>query len=375
MFGSIETPRLVLDKGILQRNASHFLRHAEDGGVVLRPHLKTSKSIDVARIATGGRLSTVTVSTLKEAGYFAENGFTDILYAVGITPNKFPHVKRIIDDTGADLLLITDNTDVARAAAAFADAEDCPLKFLIEVDSGEHRGGVTADGSVLPEIARALSASPRVSVKGVMTHAGHSYAFDEPARIREVAETERSTAVAAAGRLADAGTPCEIVSVGSTPTFLFAESFDGVTEVRSGVYLFHDLTQFSRHVCRQEDIALSVLSTVIGHNRQGRYLVLDAGALALSKDIGANTHLPDAGYGYVCDPVTLGRYGDLSIDIVHQEHGSVPVSDDTWFDRLPVGSLVRILPNHACMTAAAYPDYLVVDDGEIMGEWPRINGW
>ena len=337
--------------------------------------MKTSKSVDVARIATGGRLSTVTVSTLKEAGYFAENGFTDILYAVGVAPNKFPHVKRIVDDTGADLLLITDSPAVARAAAAFADAQDCPLKFLIEVDSGEHRGGTTADGDVLLEIAHALSASPRVSIKGVMTHAGHSYAFDEPAGIREVAETERSTAVAAANRLTHAGIPCEIVSVGSTPTFLFGESFEGVTEVRSGVYLFHDLSQFSRHVCGQDDIALSVLATVIGHNRQGGYLVLDAGALALSKDVGANTHLPDARYGYVCDPVTLRRYGDLSVDIVHQEHGSVPVSDDTWFDRLPVGSLVRILPNHACMTAAAYPDYLVVDDGAIADEWPRINGW
>ena len=161
MFESIETPRLILDKGILQRNASRFLQHAANNGVVLRPHLKTSKSVDVARIATGGRLSTVTVSTLKEAGYFAENGFTDILYAVGVAPNKFPHVKRIVDDTGADLLLITDSPSVARAAAAFADAQDCPLKFLIEVDSGEHRGGTTADGDVLLEIARGLSASPR----------------------------------------------------------------------------------------------------------------------------------------------------------------------------------------------------------------------
>ena len=375
MFESIETPRLVLDKGILQRNASRFLRHAEDGGVVLRPHLKTSKSIDVAKIATGGRLSTVTVSTLKEAGYFGENGFTDILYAVGITPNKFRYVKRIIDETGADLLLITDNLEVARSAAAFADAEDCPLQFLIEVDSGEHRGGVAADSDLLLAIARALGASRRISLKGVMTHAGHSYAFDDVDRVREVAETERSTAVSAATRLANAGMPCKIVSVGSTPTFLFAKSFDGVTEVRCGVYLFHDLSQFSRNVCGQEDIALSVLSTVIGHNRQGGYLVLDAGALALSKDVGANTHLPDARYGYVSDPITLRRYGDLSIDIVHQEHGSVPVADEAWFDELPVGSLVRILPNHACMTAAAYSDYLVIEDGAIAGEWPRVNGW
>lgn len=375
MFEGLQTPILVLDRGRLERNAKRFLDRAAEQGVLLRPHLKTSKSVEVAKIGTGKRMSTVTVSTLKEAEYFAKAGFSDILYAVGITPNKFLSVKRIIESTQADILLITDSPEVAREAAAFAQAVDCPLQFLIELDCGEHRGGVAGDGPALVEIARILHECPAIRFKGVMTHAGHSYATDQHDAVREIAETERRTVVEASDRLAKLGIASEIVSVGSTPTFLFAQSFEGLTEVRCGVYLFFDLAQLSRNVCTLDEIAVSVLATVIGHNRQGRSIVIDAGALALSKDIGANRFLPDAGYGYLCDVTGMTRLGSLAVDIVHQEHGTVPVDDDIWFERLPVGSMVRVLPNHVCMTAAAYQSYFVVEGEAIVAEWPRVNGW
>lgn len=375
MFEALETPRLVLDKARLEINASRFIDRAAEQGVILRPHLKTSKSVDVAKIATAGRMSTVTVSTLKEAEYFAAEGFSDILYAVGVTPNKFPQVRKLIETCDADILLITDSLVVAREAVAFATASHTSLQFLIEVDCGEHRGGVAVDSSDLLEIARILHECPAIRFKGVMTHAGHSYSTDSRDEVRKIAEVERSTVVMASRRLAKQGIPSEIVSVGSTPTFLFAESFEGLTEVRCGVYLFFDLSQCSRNVCQLDEVAVSVLATVIGHNRQGNSIVIDAGALALSKDIGANRFLPDAGYGYVCDPISLHRLGSLSVDAVHQEHGTIPIKEDCWFERLPVGSMVRILPNHVCMTAAGYPAYLVVEDKSLVGEWPRVNGW
>jgi len=375
MFGAIETPRLILDKGRLEKNAKDILDHAAKNNILLRPHLKTSKSIDVAKIATGGRLSSITVSTLKEAEYFARAGFRDILYAVGIAPLKLPHVKRIIQEYDGDILLITDNVAAAWAAAAFAEAENCPLQMLIEVDCGEHRGGVTMDSEELMDIAHILYESPAIKFKGIMSHAGHSYSTKNIDEIRQIAEQERGAALHAANRLRQQGITSEIISVGSTPTILHAETSEGLTEGRCGVYLFYDLAQFSRQICELDQIALSVLSTVIGHNLQGRSIIIDAGALALSKDIGANNFLADAGYGYVCDATSMERLGDLSVDGVHQEHGSISIADQSWFERLPIGSMVRILPNHACMTAAAYPDYLVVDRGEIIGEWPRVNGW
>jgi D-serine deaminase-like pyridoxal phosphate-dependent protein len=181
--------------------------------------------------------------------------------------------------------------------------------------------------------------------------------------------------VNAATAIRSAGLPCDIVSIGSTPTVLYADHLRGVTEVRAGIYMFWDLAQLSRNVCRTEDIAVSVLASVIGHNRAGRSLILDAGALALSKDIGANKYLPDAHYGYVCDVHTLERLGKLSVDVVHQEHGTVAVDDEAWFARLPVGSLVRVLPNHACITCAAYEAFDVVRGEALVARFPRVNGW
>jgi len=375
MFSAVETPRLVLDKVRLQKNLHRFRELAAEHNIFLRPHLKTSKSLDVAALADGGAKSGVTVSTLKEAEYFAAAGYSNIMYAVGVTPNKFAYVKRIVDRHKSDVLLITDNVAVARAAADFAEAERCPMQFLVELDCGESRGGIAPDAPELLEIARIFDECPSISFKGVMTHAGHSYTSDDKERIGEIAEVERKTVIEAAARLSQIKIQAEIISVGSTPTFLFAKSFDGLTEVRAGVYMFFDLAQYSRNICQLDDIAVSVLATVIGHAKQSRSLIVDAGAFALSKDLSANSFLPDAGYGYVCDPVTMTRLGRLSVKTVHQEHGNIPLGDDVWFDRLPIGSMVRILPNHACPTAANFENYLVVENETIVAEWQRINRW
>ncbi len=209
---------------------------------------------------------------------------------------------------------------------------------------------------------------------------GPCRAFLRPLRDRgrgnaAIGAPERDAAVIAAAAIRAQGLDIDIVSIGSTPTVLRADHLEGVTEVRAGIYMFWDLAQLSRSMCATGDIAVSVLATVIGHNRQGKSLVLDAGALALSKDVGAGKFLKDAGYGYVCDAQSLERLGSLSVDGVHQEHGTVHVHDTAWFDRLPVGSQVRILPNHACLTCAAYDAYDVIRDGAIVDRWSRINGW
>ncbi|KAB2920725.1 MAG: hypothetical protein F9K29_00160 [Hyphomicrobiaceae bacterium] len=371
----LETPRLLLDLDRLERNTAAMRAHCRSKSVALRPHVKTAKSLDVTLLATGGEPLGITVSTLKEADYFARAGYGDILYAVGIVPRKLAHAARIVRETGVDLVLVTDALSVALAAGEFAAREGLRLSFVVEIDSGEHRSGLLPDAPAMIELARAIHQHPRLALRGVMTHAGHSYATDDPAGIRKVARLECEAARAAAEKLRGAGMPCDIVSVGSTPTVLLAESFDGITEVRCGIYMFWDLSQLSRKVCKESDLAASVLASVIGHNRTAGALILDAGALALSKDLGANAFMPGTGYGLLCDPFTMERLGDLAVTIVHQEHGTVPVKDEAWYERLPVGSLVRVLPNHACITCAAYDSYDVVRGGEVIGSWSRINGW
>lgn len=376
MIEGLTTPRLLLDADRLDRNSARMRARCAALGVTLRPHLKTAKSTNVARVAAGGEQGPITVSTLAEAEYFAAAGWRDILYATAISPTKLARVDRIQREHGVRVLVVLDDGGAASAIGSEAALLGARFGVLIEVDCGEHRSGAEPASDELVGIAKAIEAcSPHLELSGVMTHAGHSYALDDPARITALAEVERLAAVESAEMLRARGHACSIVSVGSTPTVLFAEHLSGVTEVRAGIYLFWDLAQLSRGICTQDDIAVSVLATVIGHQRRGPSIVLDAGALALSKDVGANRFMPDAHYGWVCDAATLQRIGTLSIQTVHQEHGAVPVPDENWFTRLPIGSSVRILPNHACLTCASYSAYDVVAGGAVVDRWNRTGGW
>ena len=375
-WAELETPRLLLDRDRLERNARRMRERCAALGVTLRPHLKTAKSVEVARLAGGGAPGPVTVSTLVEAEYLAASGWREILYATAMAPAKVARAARIQRDTAATMLLVVDSVEGAALLASEAATHGAAFGCLVEVDCGEHRSGAAPVSKELAAVAAAVSAGgPNLRLEGVMTHAGQSYALDDVAGLQAVAEAERAAAVSSAETLRALGHACPIVSVGSTPTVLYAEHLRGVTEVRAGIYLFWDLAQLSRGMCGEADLAVSVLATVIGHQRRGPSLVLDAGALALSKDVGANRFMPDAHYGWVCDAATLQRLGRLSVEVVHQEHGTVPVPDGSWFARLPVGSTVRILPNHACLTCAAYPAYDVVANGALVERWNRTGGW
>ena len=369
-IGDLQTPALVLDKARMLNNIKRMTATADGLGVALRPHLKTAKSAAVATLATDKQRYGITVSTLKEAEYFAGHGFRDITYAVGIVPGKLDQAAALLE-RGVALKIITDCPDVAAAVAAHG----APFELLAEIDCGDHRAGVQADGDDLPAIGAAMLGAASARLAGVLTHAGHSYGVNSLAEIEAIAEAERAAAVLAADRLREAGHTITVVSAGSTPTALHMKDATGLTELRAGVYVFFDLDQQSRGVCTEGDIAVSVLASVIGHNKTAGKILLDSGGLALSKDVGANAFRPEVGYGAVCDPVTAQPLGGLYVSSVSQEHGHVKVSDPSAYDRLPVGSKVRILPNHACMTAAAYDRYHVLDGPEIAESWDRVNGW
>ena len=370
----LPTPCLLLDRAVLEANITAMQIRMAEHGIALRPHLKTAKSARIAECFDPKVARGITVSTLAEAAYFFEHGFNDILYAVGIAEFRLRRVAELIR-RGANLSIITDNETAARAVAEAAIEANVTYNVLIEIDSGDGRAGVLPDGRELLEIAKLLHGSPGVELAGVMTHAGHSYNCQSIEEIEAVAEEERQAITEAANRLRDQNMPCPVVSAGSTPTAVHAQRLEGITEMRPGVFVFNDLKQLSIGSCTRKQLALSVLGSVIGHNRHRGHLILDTGALALSKDISAGDAMPSVGYGEVCDAETLEPIENLSVASVSQEHGIVPASDRI-FDRLPIGSKIRILPNHACITAAAYDRYHVVEkDGTISEEWDRINGW
>ena len=360
----LPTPCLVLDRAILARNIARMSDAVGRHAVALRPHMKTAKSIDVARLALAGQPGGITVSTLAEAEYFAAHGISDILYAVGITPQKLDQVAKL-NAAGAQILVLTDDPDVASAIAAHPAAP----RTLIEIDTGESRGGVTPDDPVLPEIAARLG----LHLAGVMTHAGHSYSGRSIDDMMRIAEAERSGVVAAAERLRAAGHAAPIVSMGSSPTAAHARSLSGVTEVRAGVYMFGDLFQAEIGTHGADDIAVTVLTSVIGR-RPGRLLV-DAGGLALSKDRSTESAPRDYGFGLALDLAGEPAFGDAIVRRAYQEHGVVELDPDHPL-QMKIGDRLRIAPNHTCMTAAAHDRYHVVDGGdEVVAIWPRVNGW
>ncbi len=376
-LADLETPALVLDEAKLDRNMVRARKSTHALGCVLRPHVKTVKSIEIVRRALAGQPGGITVSTLKEAEYFLSHGIRDIVYAVGIAPGKLGHVISLIQ-RGAQISVITDNIAAARAAGEAAARADITLPVLIELDVDGHRSGVQSESELLLDLAGVIAASPRLQLRGVLTHAGGSYQCRDIASLQEFAECERSRAVGAAQRLRAAGFPTPVVSVGSTPTGLFAPTLEGVTEVRMGVYMFQDLVMAGIGVCTLDEIAMSVLVSVIGHQRERGWIVTDGGWMALSRDRGTAGQSVDQGFGLVRDGDGNALAEDLIVCSTNQEHGVIARRDRAApdFDRYPVGTLLRVLPNHACATAAQHERYQVVrSTRDVIATWDRINGW
>lgn len=371
---TIDTPSLVLDRRRMDRNIARMRERAAALGVALRPHLKTVKCIDIARRMVAAD-DGITVSTLREAEYFADGGWTDIFYAVAIAPQKLERVAAL-QRRGVRMRLAVDDPAAATMLAAEARRLGMAFEVLIEIDSGDGRSGIAADSDRLLRIAEALGDDAVVA--GVFTHGGHSYAGRSADQHARTAEEERRAVTRAADRLRGAGHGCAVVSLGSTPSVTHARSLEGVTEVRAGVYVLGDVFQAAIGSCGLDDIAASVLATVVGNHPGRGQLVVDAGALALSKDVSTRALGADGdcGYGLVADAGTGVPIDGLYVHGVSQEHGIVRSRTAIDHARFPVGRRLRILPIHACLTAAAYDRYHVVADGDaVAAVWPRVNGW
>ncbi|SMF69518.1 alanine racemase [Allosphingosinicella indica] len=368
----LPTPALLLDRPRFEANCARMRDRVSARGTRLRPHMKTLKAIDAARIAIDPDHGGIAVSTLREADYFAGHGIADIQLAVCLPPGKLAAAAEITRKA-PHFSFFLDTVEAAVAAAAFAHAQGITLSAWIEVDCGEHRTGVDPDGDALIAIAQVLAESP-VALAGVATHGGHSYRERQPSEIAAIAELERRAVVHAADRLRAEGHDVPGVSAGSTPTAIHGRSADGLTELRPGVYMAGDLFQAAIGSHEPDDMAVSVLASVISHHK-GR-IMLDAGGLALSKDRStAALGRDDMGYGLVADLHGRPSFGRLIVETVHQEHGAVPIADEGLAALLPVGAKVRVFPNHVCMTTAMYESYHLTDGDRLTGEWEKTGGW
>ena len=350
LSGGLETPALVVDRDRLQRNIDRMAARVGAEGLALRPHAKTHKSVEIARMQVEAGASGLTVATISEAEGFAAAGFEDLFVAYPVLPTgaKADRFRRLLDRTPS----LSVGVDNAAGAAALGRAADGRrVRVLVEVDSGQHRTGLPP--AEVPGLAAECS-SLGLTVVGVFTHGGHSYR--DPAAPGAAAAEEGSALASAARALADTGFEVSVVSAGSTPTTGAARP-PAVTEERPGSYVFYDRQQLALGACGLDDVSLTVAATVVSV-RHGRFVV-DAGSKALASD------RPGWLYGHGWVPAL----GEAYVTTVSEHHGVVDGATV-----LPeVGDVVQVVPNHVCTVVNLFDEYHVGSAGRVTDRWPVTN--
>jgi D-serine deaminase-like pyridoxal phosphate-dependent protein len=369
---TIKTPSLIVDAERMKRNAVQMTARAKELNVSLRPHVKTHRCAEIARLQAHDNTGGIMVSTLAEAHFFAENGFSDITYGVPIEAGKFAEAIEITKNIER-FSVLTDDAETVEKLNEAAFREDVKLDAFLKVDIGYHRCGVEPDTAEAFEIPQKIADSSNLNFAGILTHAGHSYHADSPEKLLEVARTERDLMRDLAEKLRGKGVIVPDVSIGSTPTMSAIDHLEGITELRCGNYIFFDAFQATLGSCTFEDCALTVLAAVVHRDNERRKIVVDAGAIALSKDRGAVEFDSGCGYGRVYD--LAGNDLNLRVDTLSQEHGEISVADERTFNSLKVGSRVRILANHSCLTALQHSHYHILEAGQIVDRWEINRGW
>jgi D-serine deaminase-like pyridoxal phosphate-dependent protein len=366
MLTDIATPAFLVDRQTVARNCTKMRDKARTSGVGFRPHVKTHKCVEAARMQHGGTFGPITVSTLAEAEVFADAGFRDITYAVPIAPSREKLARAADIAHRVDRLGVLIDSDTALRAL---EEYDFTFDVFLKVDCGYHRAGVDPASPDSVRLAVSLVRSERVRFQGLLTHAGHSYNARDAEEVRRIAGEESGVLTRFRALLASEGLGEARRSIGSTPTASVVDRFSECDEVRPGNYVFYDAFQATIGSCGIEDVAVSVLTTVVGSYPERGSLIVDAGALALSKDAGPDHLDPGFGYGLVCD-ADLRPLPSTRIVALSQEHGKIVTSA-----HVPVGTRLRIIPNHSCLTAAMFDRYHVVERGRVVDTWRPVRGW
>ncbi len=368
------TPSLLLDVGILERNLARMQKKITALGSALRPHIKTHKCIEIGKRQRDLGAKGITVSTFYEAEQFAKEGFGDIVWAFPLPPMYAIPAAKLA--TSVTLRIVIDSLEAAEHLEKACNALGTSLHVWLKVDCGYHRAGVNPASTLSEELVRSLSESKTLLFDGILSHSGHAYYANSRKEILKVADHEREVMVEFAGRMRQKGYKVPAVSIGSTPSMSVIENLSGVTEVRPGNYCFYDRTMIDLGVCGLEDCAVSVLASVISHQQGASHFVIDAGALALSKDLGASNVHKSPSMGALFEDYDNKRLSQrLSLATLSQEHGKVTANHSSEIEgRFQVGSKVRILENHSCLTVAHFDEYHLVRGDEVIDRWRIWRG-
>ena len=348
----LATPAVLVDLDVLERNIARQAERARAAGVRLRPHAKTHKCPEIARMQLAAGAAGISLAKTSEAEVFASAGFDDIFVAYPVVGSG--KAERLLALSRATRLAAgVDSIEGARRLSDAFRTAGTRLDVLLKIDCGYHRVGVLPEDAagIVSEIAEL----PGVLLRGVFTHAGHVYSAETPGAVAEIGRQEGETLASTASALRSAGHSIEEVSVGSTPSARHSMRVAGVTECRPGNYVFHDGSQVALGTCAPEDCAMTILATVVSVPAPDR-VVVDAGSKTLSQD----TQRPRAnGHGLILG--TSSRLQSLS-----EEHGVARIEDG---DSFRVGDRVRILPNHACVVSNLHDRLFGVRGGRVETEF------
>ena len=362
---SLRTPNLICYEHVLKANAARMRSRAERLGCELRPHFKTVKTLGAATIATGGTKRKLTVSTLAEAYFLEAGGFDDIVYAVPLTPDKIGDVEELSCRLDKFYVMV-DHMDQVTPLLERMEGEPV-VKVLVGVDCGYHRDGVDPDDPESLKLVEAIVACEDLEFAGLYTHGGHSYDCASVEDVRAIARAERDNTVAFAEKVRKAGFAVPCVGVGSTPTCSNPpEHLDGVDEMHPGNFLYYDTTQLRLGSCASvDDVAVRVITRVVGHYKRSNILLIDAGWTGLS------AQGKERGYG------AIPKHPELAIVTLKQECGEITTRDGSPlnFESYPIGTILEVAPHHSCAATHQHAECHVVRSGLILDSWPICKGW
>ena len=358
----IDTPALLMDLGRLKNNISAMASIARKYGVDLRPHAKTHKTPEIAKLQIEAGAKGITVAKLGEAEVMAEAGLGDILIANQIIGHR--KLDRLMTLAEKIHVMVAVDSDVgAEMLNEAAQQRHVTLEVLIEIDTGVHRCGLSDSGELLG-LAEHISTLSNITLLGIMTHEGHVEDGCSRAEIKAKSLEAGQEMVSHAEALRKAGHDIAVISVGSTPSAAFIPAVEGITEMRPGTYVFNDVIEVCVGAANWDQCALSVLATVISKPRPGT-IVVDAGSKALFPEDVRNcfalSYMSYSGYGYI---KTLP---EARIAMLNEEHGVIATHGSA--ETVKIGDKIEIIPNHVCPTVNLYDEMYVLQDGQLLDVW------
>jgi len=357
----LRTPCVLVDHTRVERNIERMQSAADAHGVRLRPHAKTHKCPDLARVQVGRGAVGICCAKLGEAEVFADAGIADIRLPYPLNPVNSDRVLRLLDRT--QVSFIVDHMDVARQWSEAITAANRQVDVLVKVDVGFHRCGIDPHAPGAADFVARVAALPGLRFRGLLSHAGHAYGASSESEAAAFAASEAQVLTTLAEEVRQKGIVVEELSVGATPTVRFSLQQKGLTEVRPGNYIYFDRTQVALGSASWDDCALTVLARVVGRPAADR-VILDCGSKTLTTDLarGFGTH---AGYGVVFKGIDETVPDEsLSIERLSEEHATVRVTRGD--SPLQPGDLVRVAPNHSCVVSNLVDGIWLVNQGEVV---------